>query len=136
MSLAGPKAMCDECRKAARRAVTKRYRERQKLRPDYQRPYLREQHGITESDYQRMVNDQDGQCAGCGRVAPIAGKDLHIDHDHGCCPKGGRSCDRCRRGLLCAECNMALGLLADDPERLDRLAAYVRRWKGVMQGGR
>lgn len=135
MSKRGPAAMCQACRKAYRRAVTKRYRERQKARPDRERPFLREQHGMSELDYAQMLVAQNGRCAGCDREPPVAGKQLHIDHDHRCCPKGGRSCERCRRGLLCAECNMALGLLADDPDRLDQLAAYVRRWKGVMHRG-
>lgn len=130
----GPGALCPDCRKAASRARTKRYRERRKARPDFERPFLREQHGMTEADYARMVVAQDGRCAGCDREPPVAGKGLHIDHDHGCCPQGGRSCARCRRGLLCAECNMALGLLHDDPDRLEALAAYLRKYRGVISG--
>jgi hypothetical protein len=124
------RVLCQPCRVANRRAITRRYRDRVKQRPDYARPFLREQHGMTELDYSRMVVAQDGRCAGCGRIPPIAGKDLHIDHDHRCCPRGGRSCERCRRGLLCAECNMALGLLHDHAETLERLAIYLRKWAG------
>jgi hypothetical protein len=134
MSKRGPAAMCKPCWKAARRDVSQRYRQRQKARPDFERPFLREQHGMTELDYAQMLVAQNGRCAGCDRAAPVAGKNLHIDHDHRCCPQGGRSCARCRRGLLCAECNMALGLLADDPTRLENLAAYLRKWGGDQHG--
>ena len=122
----GPGALCGQCRLVARRGVTKRYRERLKASGG-DRSFLKYQHGMTEDDYAQMLATQGGRCAGCGRTPPVAGKDLHIDHDHGCCPQGGRSCERCRRGLLCAECNMALGLLRDNPETLQRLADYVRK---------
>lgn len=64
-------------------------------------------------------------CAVCG-----SGENLHIDHDHGCCPtgkKGPRSCGRCVRGALCHRCNTALGLLQEDPDRARALAAYMER---------
>lgn len=121
--------LCEPCRTLGRQATMKRYRERQKIR-GADRPFLREQHGMTEADYAEMLAAQGGKCAGCRREPPIAGKQLHIDHDHGCCPNGGRSCPRCRRGLLCAECNMALGLLHDNPETLENLAAYLRQRRG------
>ena len=129
----GPAPYCDSCRKTARATISKRYRDRQKMRPDFERPFLREQHGMTELDYAQMIVAQGGRCAGCDRLPPVAGKQLHIDHDHRCCPKGGRSCARCRRGLLCAECNLALGLLADNPQRLENLAAYLRKWREAVE---
>lgn len=122
---ADPRRLCSECRAGARRASTERYRKRVKAAGV--RPFLRDQHEMTEADYQEMLDAQDGRCAGCSRMPPIAGKNLHIDHDHSTChPQGGRSCERCRRGLLCAECNMALGLLHDNPATLLALADYVR----------
>lgn len=120
--------LCGDCRTEMRRDVRKRHYEKRKTRADYERPFLREQHGMTELDYARMLVAQDGRCAGCNRAAPVRGKALNIDHDHRCHPQGGRSCERCRRGLLCAECNRALGLAYDDPETLERLAAYLRKW--------
>jgi hypothetical protein len=128
---------CEGCKAIARRRDTKNFRERRKSRDDFERPFLRDQHGMTEADYARMVVAQDGRCAGCDRTPPFRGdKQLHIDHDHRCCPQGGRSCERCRRGLLCPDCNMGLGLLGDDPERLETLAAYLRKHQGVMDRGR
>lgn len=46
---------------------------------------------------------------------------LCIDHDHGT----GEA-----RGLLCQWCNVALGNMGDDPERVRNLARYLveRKW--------
>jgi hypothetical protein len=48
----------------------------------------------------------------------------HLDHDHRCCPRG-KSCQYCRRGLACPECNQLIGLAHDDPDRLRRIAANL-----------
>ena len=42
----------------------------------------------------------------------------HIDHDHA---------TGAVRGVLCQQCNLALGYLEDSPQRAEALAAYVRR---------
>lgn len=56
-----------------------------------------------------------------GRAVPL----LVVDHDHACCP-GDHSCGKCVKGLICFDCNTALGLLRDDAAAADRLAGYVR----------
>ena len=81
--------------------------------------HLRRTHGITQADYDAMVEAQKGRCKICGR-RPAEGKSFHIDHDH----VTGRI-----RGLLCSSCNHALGLFAESPERLRRAASYVTRPK-------
>lgn len=63
-------------------------------------------------------------CAICG-----SHENLHIDHDHTCCPE--RSCGKCIRGVLCAGCNHGLGKFRDRPELLEAAADYLRsdfRW--------
>lgn len=65
---------------------------------------------------------------GCCRVC--GGSDrLHVDHDHSCCPSLNdvkwRGCGRCVRGLLCFQCNTALGLVKDNPQTLRALADYL-----------
>jgi hypothetical protein len=51
---------------------------------------------------------------------------LQIDHDHACCP-GAKSCGKCVRGVLCPRCNRALGMLDDDPIRIEKAAEYLRK---------
>ena len=81
------------------------------------RSHLKRKHGITLQDYERMLADQTGTCAICGR-APRSDISLHVDHDH----ETGRI-----RGLLCFKCNNALGDFEDHPEWLDRAASYLSR---------
>lgn len=46
--------------------------------------------------------------AGCANEGCQATDNLHIDHDHSCCP-GNESCGKCVRGVLCGSCNVTLG---------------------------
>jgi hypothetical protein len=81
--------------------------------------------GVTLEQYERMLTEQDGRCAICGRVEAYSdGRRWCVDHDHSCCP-GDRSCGKCVRGLLCHRCNFAIGLLNDDPEVAYAVAKYL-----------
>lgn len=82
--------------------------------------YLRSRYGITWAQYQELLQQQGGQCAVVGCTEPPGGRGsiYHVDHDH----KTGKV-----RGLLCSNCNRALGLLRESPERIEGLAAYIRR---------
>lgn len=82
---------------------------------------LRSRHGMNPAQWQAMRDGQDGLCYLCLCPLPEGAKEIHIDHDHSCCPKR-RSCALCRRGLTCRYCNVAIGAMGDDPERM-RLAA-------------
>ncbi len=75
-------------------------------------------YGLTQSQFQELVADQGGRCAICSGDRCGRGDRLHIDHCH---------TTNKIRGLLCARCNTAVGLLGDDPERAEKLAAYLRR---------
>ena len=83
---------------------------------------LRRAHGMSLDEYRDLWMAQGGVCAICGRPErrSEAGRvsDLAVDHDH---------IRRKRRGLLCAECNLALGKFGDDPARLRAAAAYLER---------
>lgn len=81
-------------------------------------------YGIDESQYFAMLRKQKGRCAICKEPA----KDLmlHIDHDHRCCERG--SCGRCVRGLLCANCNKAIGMFKESPESLWNAMKYLDKF--------
>ncbi len=84
-------------------------------------------YGITVERYDEMLAAQHGVCAICGKPPSgkgTSGQSLHVDHDHSCCP-GTKSCGECVRGLLCSNCNMAVGLLKDDPTILTAALRYV-----------
>lgn len=77
-------------------------------------------YGITVEQYAAMLAAQGGGCAICGRAdnGGQRAKWLHVDH----CHRTGRV-----RGVLCAKCNKAIGLFADDPTLLVRGASYLRK---------
>lgn len=64
--------------------------------------------------YKETLRLQDSCCGICrSRDPKCRNNKFHIDHHHGCCPKG-KVCDRCRRGLLCNVCNLRLGFLENE----------------------
>jgi Recombination endonuclease VII len=80
---------------------------------------LRRRHGMRPEDWSALWEAQAGRCYLCG--GGLAAEKAHIDHDHSCCGPD-RSCETCRRGLACEQCNRAIGLARDDPDRLRRMA--------------
>lgn len=60
--------------------------------------------------------------AGCSICGVMSG--VRIDHDHSCCEYGG-SCGTCVRGGLCSNCNTAIGLFKEDPNRLRSALSYL-----------
>lgn len=112
---------CRPCRNEYQLDSQRRYREQGRYGPEYyRRTHLKHAYGITPERFDEMLAAQGGRCAVCPET-----EDFTVDHDHSCCP-GNRSCGNCIRGILCRKCNMALGLLNDDPERLRSLANYLR----------
>jgi hypothetical protein len=77
--------------------------------------HLRRKFGITVEDYERMLGEQDGGCAICGRP-PKTDVALHVDHDE----VTGQV-----RALLCFSCNNLLGDVHDDPSLLRVAAEYL-----------
>jgi hypothetical protein len=59
---------------------------------------------------------------------------LVVDHDNKCCPMGrsrnSKSCGDCVRGILCNDCNLAIGYMKDDMDRMIKAVEYLRRAKG------
>lgn len=76
--------------------------------------------GITAAQYEAILRAQGGRCAICRQVP--RSKRLAVDHDH----QTGEV-----RGLLCSGkdrsgCNVALGILHDDVDIVQRAADYLR----------
>lgn len=86
------------------------------------KPRLRElqllrHYGINNETFNKMFNDQNGQCAICKRHQSELPKTLSVDHDH----NTGKV-----RGLLCDRCNRAIGFMKDDPNLLVSAAEYIK----------
>jgi len=83
-------------------------------------------HNITEDDFNNLLERQGNVCAICRRTKKESGSAWHIDHDHSCCgEKGKKACGKCIRGILCGTCNSAIGMMADDIDRLKNAIAYL-----------
>lgn len=101
----------------------KRYREEHPEansgNPAKRRSMLKKRYGITDSDYQTMLESQGGRCAICGSLDPRGRGWFCVDHNHAT----GEV-----RGLLCAPCNAALGVLERPQAWLDAAESYLERW--------
>lgn len=97
-------------------------------KPNYKRRHrLMKMYGLTPEAYAELFDAQGRGCAICKAMTP-GGKhegkpnrsSWHwpVDHDH----VTGQV-----RGLLCEDCNRAIGLLKDDPEIIAAAARYVSR---------
>ena len=84
--------------------------------------------GLDEAAYQEKLDSQHGGCAICGGVNSNTRRALAVDHDHKCCP-GEKSCGKCVRGLLCDNCNHAIGKFRDDPALLRNAIKYLSSWQ-------
>jgi hypothetical protein len=107
--------MRPEC-KACAKERHKGYVPKEKRSTSKNRIYtLKYKYGLTVEDFNRMVEDQDGRCMICDDRYDDK---LVIDHCHE---------TSAVRGLLCSNCNSALGLLRDDPEIVTNAARYLRQ---------
>ena len=81
---------------------------------------LRNTFGISYNDYRALWITQGGVCAICNkpetRVVKSGPTQLAVDHDHAT----GKI-----RKLLCHKCNVALGLLDENPDRMRSMAEYI-----------
>jgi hypothetical protein len=93
----------------------------------YNRSMRFHKYGLSEEQFAELLRQQAGRCAICGAAEPGGRHGTWcVDHDRRCCPRSG-SCGSCVRGLLCSACNLAIGLLGDDPKVIAAAAAYVKR---------
>ncbi|WP_436841063.1 endonuclease VII domain-containing protein [Streptomyces bobili] len=82
--------------------------------------HSKRQYGTTEAERDATVASRRGLCVICLKAPAV-----HVDH----CRKTGRV-----RGVLCFNCNSAIGKLGDDPDAVRRAAAYLEgiAWKPTL----
>jgi hypothetical protein len=82
--------------------------------------HLKRHYGMTEAERDEMIASQMGLCVICLKAPAV-----HVDH----CHETGRV-----RGVLCFNCNSAIGKLGDDPDAVRRAAAYLEGspWKPTL----
>lgn len=118
---------CKICKRAgdasSRNAPERRERAAQRSREHYATKKnmhvcasLTRKYGISLDEYDRMLEEQGNECAVCDRTPEDNGRRLAVDHNH----STGEV-----RGLLCDQCNVALGKLQDSPALLRNALAYL-----------
>lgn len=79
--------------------------------------HLRRAFGISPTDYQNILEEQGSVCAICGTDKPGGRFNRFcVDHSH----KTGMV-----RGILCNDCNAAIGFLGDNPKRAYAAFKYL-----------
>lgn len=105
----GRQSHCKECKKEYMRSYAP---------PHSSKHYTLKPYGITEEDYNEMLESQNGVCAICG--GNNGQRSLAVDHCH--------ETDKVR-GLLCTGCNTAIGSLRDSPELCRNAALYLESYE-------
>lgn len=101
----GHQAYCRDCTQAHNR----KYRKEQPAKIQTLDRYRK--YGLTVQAYDELLLQANGKCMACDRPAKLV-----VDHDHA---------TNAVRGLLCTGCNLALGHVGDNIERLMSLVAYL-----------
>ena len=78
--------------------------------------YLKRTYGLTEEDYNNLLEKQGGGCAICGKTKEQEGKYLAVDHDHKTLEV---------RGILCHYHNKYTVGRHRDADLLRRVADYL-----------
>ncbi len=72
--------------------------------------------------YELRLQEQGNTCAICGTNTPGGKGEFHADHDHE---------TNQPRGVLCHNCNVALGNFQDNPEILRAAIEYLEKYSEV-----
>jgi len=84
--------------------------------------HLRRTYGITLEEYNSLIERQGGGCGICGSTQDMRKLRFAVDH----CHETGKV-----RGVLCQQCNRALGVLGDGIAGLMKAIEYL---KGAQNG--
>ena len=114
-------ATCKDCKRAYSRAWHADKKDDPTYSASRRDRRIRHHYGISQEDYDALIDSQHGVCAGCGTSDPGKHGVFDIDHDH----QSGKV-----RGLLCSPCNRALGFLRDSAETAMNLARYIQEHEG------
>jgi len=91
----------------------------------YKLKYIERNYSISSEDYLEIKEKQGNKCAICGLdERTVRNKELAVDHCH---------TSNKVRGLLCSQCNRALGLFQDSTEILEKALNYLKNNNNVSK---
>lgn len=93
-------------------------RKDRKLRPDVYKHRDLNMYGIGLDDYKKMLSEQNGVCAICHRPELKKRGYLHVDH----CHRTNKV-----RGLLCGNCNTAIGKFYESIHYMKSAIEYLEK---------
>src|SRR3990167_7429107 len=90
-------------------------------------------YGLTQAQYDQILCQQNEVCAACREVPSTSSvgqglnkyDDFVVDHNH----VTGKV-----RGLVCTNCNVALGMIRDNPSTARKLATYLEKNSQLNRG--
>ena len=113
----GGRYKCKNCVNAAARKIRTHDPERYARYKKRHNEYMKEsRYGITQEEFNSMLVDQNNMCKICNTEFKST-KDTHIDHCHD---------TNIVRGLLCNNCNLALGQFNDNTDNMDNAIRYLQ----------
>ena len=98
-------------------SISKKAKEYYRKRKDkYKELHLKRTYNLTTEEYNKLFTLQEGKCKCCKTHQTEFKKALFVDHNH----KTGEV-----RGLLCCNCNLAIGLVKEDINTLLEIIDYL-----------
>lgn len=83
---------------------------------------IKSEYGITAHQFHEMIIEQENKCALCEKYFNHNGTKTNFGIDH--CHKTGKV-----RGLLCYQCNSAIGYVKESTTTLEKMIAYIKKHK-------
>lgn len=123
--------LCSECdKKHYAKGLCKKHYDARRTPEHNKKLWLNRQHSMTVQDMDDMWSLQEGCCGVCKNPIPRSGIKAQIDHNHSniCVCIKRKTCNKCRRGLLCPKCNKLLGLAHDDISILLSAIEYLQKY--------
>ena len=112
------------CKPCANAAANKHYKKDPHRRWCFN---IKRQYGITAVQYYMMLDLQGGVCAVCKGVDEVSStRNYRMPIDH--CHETGRV-----RGILCTNCNRAIGLLGDNTAILSAAIEYLNQCPSLLK---
>lgn len=116
-------AKCHKCYRKYLNIWVKENRKRPEIlikhKEDLRQRYYEKSYGITEQEYNRLVEFQQNGCAICKLPCKTHDR-LSVDHDH----DTGQV-----RGLLCQKCNTAIAMLNENEDLFWNVLEYFKKHK-------
>ncbi len=101
----------------------RRWKDKVAATPEYKEKVrnwnLRRLYGLTTEEWEKKFEAQGFTCEACGSAEPKSKRGWATDHNH----KTG-----ILRGIICLHCNVALGKVDDNIERLKMLISYLEKY--------